>query len=148
MPHYDDEKVLPYTPEQLFNIVLDIDSYQEFLPWCRRSEVLDHLPDQKKLYASVTAGYLIYSEMYVSKVTYEKSSFINAEYIDGPFKNLYTNWKFSPHPHGCKLQFIVEFEFSQSLLNTIAEHVLDQISRHMVDAFINRARVLYGDPKH
>ncbi len=145
MPQFHDQKILPYSPQQLFDIVLDIDKYAEFLPWCRSSEVIDHIHDQKKLYASVTAGYLIYSEMYVSKVTYETPHKISAEYVDGPFKNLTTTWQFLPHKQGCELIFDVDFEFSTSLLNRIAEHVLDQISSHMVDAFITRAQIMYGD---
>ena len=142
MVHYTEQKILPFTPEHLFNVVIDVDQYDTFLPWCRHSEVIDHIPDQNKLYASVTAGYLIYSEMYVSKVTYEKPNTIRAEYVDGPFKNLSTTWTFLDHQDGCDLRFVVDFEFANTVLNSIAEHVLDQISTRMVEAFINRAHEL------
>ena len=144
MPHYQDKKILPYQPEQLFDMVLDINAYKDFLPWCRRSEIIDHIPEKNVLYASVTAGYLVYSEMYVSKVTYEKPRKIHAEYVEGPFKTLYTSWTFEEHPKGCELQFEVHFEFSASVLNALASHVLDQISTRMVEAFVRRAQYLYG----
>lgn len=155
MPEYKTKKVLGYSPQQLFDMVLDVDRYEDFLPWCRRSEVIDHLKDQNKLYASVTAGYMIYSEMYVSKVTYERHNerhkWIKAEYIEGPFKNLKTTWQFDSviidDQEHCDLMFDVVFEFSASVLNTLANHVLDQISSTMVDAFIARAEDLYGKPQ-
>ncbi len=143
MAHYSDKKILPYTPQRLFDIVIDIDKYQEFLPWCKHSEVIDRMPDQNKLYASVSVGYLFYSEMYVSKVIYEKNKRIEAIYVDGPFKDLKTLWEFKSMGEGaCELSFTVDFEFNTSVLNTVAEHLQDQISTKMVDAFVKRAESL------
>lgn len=144
MTEYYDKRVLPFTPQQMYDIVLDIERYPEFLPWCTRAEIVDRMPDENKLYASVSAGYTLYSETYLSKVTFIKNRQIEACYIEGPFENLETKWTFEPHVGGCELEFFVEFEFSKSLLNQVANQMVNHVTGKMVEAFIERAHRLCG----
>jgi coenzyme Q-binding protein COQ10 len=143
VPEYRDQRFVPYTPQQVFDVVLDIDRYQEFLPWCVASEVLDVYPEENKLFASVTAGYALYGETYVSKVTFKKYNWIEARYIEGPFEHLETRWILTPQPQGCLLEFYVSFAFKKGLMNTLASHMMDQVSTKMVKAFVQRVFEIY-----
>tara|TARA_R110002095_G_scaffold163758_4_gene141919 strand:+ start:515 stop:949 length:435 start_codon:yes stop_codon:yes gene_type:complete len=143
MPQFKDSQLLPFTPKQLYDMVLDIEMYPDFLPWCTRSEIVERLDQDNKLYASVSAGYALYSETYLSKVTFQENAKIEATYIEGPFKNLQTLWLFNGHPKGCDLLFSVDFEFEAGLLNTVAKHMFTQVTEKMVDAFVKRAQTLY-----
>lgn len=144
MPQFKDQKFLPFTPNQLYHMVLDIETYPDFLPWCTRSEIVERLHDENKLYASVSAGYAFYSETYLSKVLFQEPQRIEATYIEGPFKNLHTLWLFKEHPKGCDLLFSVDFEFETGLLNSVAKHMFTQVTEKMVDAFVKRAYELYA----
>ena len=144
MPEFKDKRLLPFTPKQLYDIVLDIDQYPVFLPWCTRSEIVDRFPDENKLYASVSAGHTLYSETYLSKVTFQENERVEASYIEGPFDNLHTIWQFKEHDQGCELDFFVAFEFNKSILNVVANHMIDQVTEKMVEAFVKRAETLHG----
>ena len=143
MPQFKDNQVLPFTPKQLYDMVLDIEKYPDFLPWCSRSEIIDRLDEDGKLYASVSAGYALYSESYLSKVTFQDSKKIEATYIEGPFKNLHTLWQFEEHSKGCDLLFSVDFEFETGLLNAVANHMFAEVTEKMIEAFVKRAYSLY-----
>ncbi len=144
MPEFRDNRLLPFPPKILYDIVLDIDQYPDFLPWCTRSEIVERFPGEDKLYASVSAGYALYSETYLSKVTFQENQRIEANYIEGPFDNLHTIWQFKEHPDGCELDFFVAFEFNKGILNTVANHMIDQVTEKMVEAFVARAHSLQG----
>ena len=142
MPEFKETRILSFPPKVLYDIVLDIEKYPDFLPWCTRSEIVERFPGENKLYASVSAGYALYSETYLSKVTFADNERIEACYIEGPFKNLNTLWQFKEHTQGCALDFHVSFEFNKGILNTVANHMIDQVTEKMVEAFINRAHSL------
>ncbi len=144
MPEFRDNRLLPFSAQHIYDIVLDIEKYPEFLPWCTRSEIVERFPGDNKLYASVSAGYTLYSETYLSKVTFEENKRIDAHYIEGPFKNLNTIWQFKDHKKGCELDFFVAFEFNKGILNTVAQHMIDQVTEKMVEAFVMRAQHLSG----
>jgi coenzyme Q-binding protein COQ10 len=144
MPHFSDERILPYSPQQLYDLVIDIESYPDFLPWCVDARITQQDPDY--LLADVTAGYLFLTETYTSKVTYDPYYAIQAEYIKGPFKHLRNDWEFISHPQGCELKFYVDFEFANGFFNKLANHVLIEVTERMVEAFIARARHIYPNP--
>ncbi|HBN22374.1 MAG TPA: ubiquinone-binding protein [Holosporales bacterium] len=145
MPQFKDNQLLPFTPQQLYAMVLDIEKYPDFLPWCTRSEIIERLDGENKLYASVSAGYALYSETYLSKVLFQDAKKIEATYIEGPFKNLHTLWRFNENPKGCEILFSVDFEFEAGLLNSVAKYMFTQVTEKMVEAFVERAHVLYGN---
>ena len=144
MPHFSDERILPYLPQQLYDLVIDIESYPDFLPWCVDARITQR--DADYLIADVTAGYLFLTETYTSKVTYDPYYAIQAEYIKGPFKHLINCWEFLPHPQGCELKFYVDFEFSNGFFNKLANHVLIEVTERMVASFITRAQQTYSKP--
>lgn len=146
MPHFSDERILPYRPQQLYDLVIDIESYPDFLPWCVDAKIVSR--GHGHLIADVTAGHFILRETFTSKVTFEKGHRIQAEYIKGPLKHLKNDWQFLPHHRGCNLKFYVNFEFSRGIMNMLANHLLIEVTERMVESFILQAQKIYpGDKK-
>ena len=145
MPTHAERRKLPYTPEQLFELVADIDSYSEFLPWCVASRVRKR--DGDVLQADLVIGFKMFREKYTSKVTLQRPHRVDVEYLQGPFKYLNNHWVFEEDEDGGTwLDFFVDFEFRSALLQKMIGVVFNEAVKLMVGAFENRAREVYGDP--
>lgn len=142
MPKHHETKVVPYTPEQLFNLVADIESYPQFLPWCMGAEIRDR--DGQVVTADLIIGYKAFREKFTSVVELKPHEEIRVKYISGPLSNLHNQWKFLRHHDGCTLDFEVEFGFRSPFLGFIMDQFFDVAFRRMVSAFEARAKVLYG----
>lgn len=142
MPTYRDDRVLKFTPQQLYDLVIDVESYPDFLPWCLDAKIIKR-PSEHEFHARVTAGYLFAKESYLSRVIYDGRSHIQTEYLEGPFKALKNEWQFLEHAQGAELKFYVEFEFATGILNRLANHVLIEVTERMVNSFIKRAHEKY-----
>ncbi len=147
MPKQEERKTVSYAKDQMFDLVADIDSYSEFLPWCNRSKIIDtKIEDDKKiLIADLEIGYDQFVYTYRSEVIlHTDKSEINVRNLDGPFKYLDNNWKFLAISESeCEIQFIIDFELNISLLDILMKRFFDLAFQKMVDAFINRAKEIY-----
>lgn len=145
-----EQKTLPYTPEQMFALVAEVDKYKEFAPWCVASRIKERESDEV-FYADLVVGYKIFKERFTSKVFLKPPvddipGEIYIEYLRGPLKQLKNKWKFTRGEDGsCIIDFNVEFEFSNSMLQGIAQVFFQEIVKRMVGAFEERAKDLYGD---
>lgn len=143
MPRFQDHKILPYTPQQMYDLVIDIKKYPEFLPWCVSSQVRQK--NEQEIVASLTIGYQLLHETFLSRVTFDSAKWIKVHYIRGPFKHLDNEWQFIQHgENACEVLFYVDFEFNVGLFNNIANRMFFEISQKMVRAFEDRALQLYG----
>lgn len=139
-----EQKHLPYTQEQMFHLVADVGSYQEFAPWCVASRINRRESDDV-FYADLVVGYKMFRERFTSKVVLDEPSRIHIEYLKGPLKNLKNNWEFRPTPDGgCIIDFSVEFEFGNVALQALANMFFNEVVKRMVGAFEARAKQLYG----
>ncbi len=139
-----EQKKLPYTPEQMFDLVADVGRYQEFAPWCIASRV-NRRESEKVFYADLVVGYKMFRERFSSKVILDRPNEISIEYLKGPLKNLKNRWVFIREPDGtCLIDFTVEFEFSNMALQTLANMFFTEVVKRMVSAFEARAQELYG----
>lgn len=139
-----EQRHLPYTPEQMFDLVADVGRYQEFLPWCIASRV-NRRESDGIFYADLVVGYKMFRERFSSKVVAERPHVIQIEYLKGPLKNLKNRWQFIRQPDGsCLIDFSVEFEFSNVALQTLANMFFNEVVKRMVGAFEARAGQLYG----
>lgn len=145
MPTHAEQRVIPYSAEQLFDLVADVGKYPEFLPWCVRSVVRSRT--EHELLADLTIGFGPFRESYTSRVTLERPSRIVVGYERGPFKHLRNVWTFTPEGQGCRVDFFVDFEFSSRLLRNAIGMVFNEGVKLMVKAFITRAGRIYGPPK-
>ena len=145
MPTHAEQKVLPYAPEKLFDLVADVKSYPEFLPWCVAARIKKD--DGKVIVAELAIGYKVFRERFTSRVTLtEPGRRIDVEYLDGPFRYLNNHWIFDPHRDGTLLDFYIDFEFHSKLLQKILQPIFNEIVARMVHAFEKRAEDLYGKP--
>lgn len=146
MPHrHAERKTLPYTPEQLFELVADINSYEAFLPWCRHAKIRKIEDDV--ITADLVVGYKLMQEKFTSRVRLETPDTIHVEYLDGPMRYLHNKWLFIPAKEGqhCTIDFYVEFEFRSLLLQKVMGVFFHEVVRRMVSSFEMRAKQLYGE---
>jgi coenzyme Q-binding protein COQ10 len=144
MPTHAEQKVLPYTPEQLYALVADVERYPEFLPWCVGARVRERRPDL--IVADLIIGFRMFRERFTSRVALRPPHRIDVAYTEGPFKYLNNHWVFERVPGGCRIDFFVDFEFHSRILQRVVELLFHEAVRRMVAAFEARAEELYGGP--
>ncbi len=144
MPTHAEHKVLPYSPEQMFDLVADVGKYPTFLPWCAGARVKSHTETQ--LVADLTIGFGPFRESFTSRVELDRPRQIQVKYENGPFRYLNNQWTFEPNPKGCNVKFYVDFEFRSRMLQAAIGVVFNNAVKLMVNAFLKRAREVYGAP--
>ena len=144
MPTHAETKLVPYRPDQLFDLVADVGRYPQFLPWCAGARVRTRT--DAELVADLTIGFGPFRESFTSRVTLDRPGMIKVRYENGPFRYLNNQWKFAPDPRGCRVDFFVDFEFRSRVLKAAIGVVFNEAVRRMVNAFIKRARDVYGPP--
>jgi coenzyme Q-binding protein COQ10 len=144
MPTHAETKLVPYRPDQLFDLVADVGRYPQFLPWCAGARVRTRT--DVELVADLTIGFGPFREGFTSRVTLDRPNLIKVRYENGPFRYLNNQWKFAPDPRGCRVDFFVDFEFRSRVLKAAIGVVFNEAVRRMVNAFIKRAREVYGQP--
>lgn len=141
MPRHAERRLLPHTPEQLFDLVADVERYPEFLPWCVATRVSGRRVDG--FMAEMVIGFKMFRERYVSRVDVDKPHRIDVSHFRGPFKHLRNHWIFEPAEGGCIVDFSVDFEFHSRLMERLIGSVFHEAVRRMVSAFEKRAAQLY-----
>jgi len=143
MPTHAEKRVLPYTPEQLFDLVAAVDRYPEFLPWCVGSRVIR--TDGPVVYTDLIIGFRMFREQFTSKVTLDRPKRIDVSYTRGPFRYLNNHWIFNPvGADSCEIDFYVDFEFRSRVMQKLIGALFNEAVKRMVAAFENRAKQLYG----
>ena len=143
MPRHSETKFLPYTPEQLFELVADVARYDEFLPWVVAVRVRSS--SETETVADLVVGFNAFKERFTSRVTKERPGRILVDYIEGPLKYLKNEWRFEAAPQGgSDVYFSVDFAFRSRLFESLAGAMFDRALRRMTGAFEQRAAVLYG----
>ncbi len=142
MATHAERRALPYTPEQMYALVADVERYPDFLPWCRAARITRR--DGDVLYADLVIGFKIFRERFTSKVTLSPPDSVHVDYVKGPMRHLNNHWHFEPHDDGCVIDFHVDFEFRSRLLQGAIGLLFNEATRRMVAAFERRAKALYG----
>ncbi|XP_055685844.1 coenzyme Q-binding protein COQ10, mitochondrial [Lutzomyia longipalpis] len=146
---YEKKKLVGYSDEQMFSVVSDVENYQNFLPWCKKSHVYGKRENFLK--GDLIIGFPPLSEKYTSNVTMTKPNYIKAECVDGKlFSYFLTIWRFSRGlkdiPQSCVIDIHVAFEFKSAIYSQFSHIFFDQVVRQMEDAFIREAQCRYGRP--
>lgn len=153
MPHTEDHRELPYTAQQMFDLVADIESYPKFLPWnsAARIRSRSERPDGATVIkADLVISFKVFRERFGSNVILwprdEQGRLkIDIDYLDGPFKYLRSAWVFTDRPEGgCRVDFTVDFEFKNMILQRLIGVVFGEAMSRIVRAFEARAKTLYG----
>ena len=142
MPRHSETKFLPYSPEQLFDLVADVARYDEFLPWVVAVRVRSS--SETETVADLVVGFNAFKERFTSKVQKERPDRIVVDYVEGPLKYLHNEWRFEPAPGGTNLCFAVDFAFKSRIFEALAGQMFDRALRRMTSAFEQRAAALYG----
>lgn len=147
MHRYTETRVLPYTPQQLFALVVDIERYPQFLPWCRAARVVSRQKDSFLGELIISFSHL--TERYTSRVTPtapvgNNEGRIEVALVDGPFKYLNNHWRFVPHAQGCEIHLDLDFAFKSTLLDTLIGSMFGRACEKMIGAFTARADALYS----
>jgi coenzyme Q-binding protein COQ10 len=145
MPTHAEQRRLPYSAEQLFDLVADVERYPEFLPWCVGARIRERTDNM--ITADLLIGFRMIRERFTSKVVLDRPGRIDVAYSEGPFRYLTNHWLFIPQEDGsCVIDFFVDFEFHSRMLQKIIGMLFNEAVRRMVGAFESRARALYGAP--
>ena len=143
MPRHTEKKHLPYSPEQLFDLVADVGRYDEFLPWVVAVRVRSS--SATEAVADLVVGFNAFKERFTSRVVKERPDKILVDYVEGPLKYLHNEWRFEPTADGgTNLCFSVDFAFRSRIFEALAGQMFDRALRRMTRAFEERAVALYG----
>lgn len=146
MPGIHDVQRLPYSAEQMFDLVADVGRYQEFLPWVVATRVRSD--NETEMVADMLVGFKALREKFTSRVEKQRPSQIKVHYVDGPMRDLDNVWLFHPiDANSCEIEFDVRFSFRNALFEKLAGQYFDKAFRKMVTAFEVRAAELYGAPQ-
>ena len=147
MTSHAETKYLPYTAEEMFDLVADIPSYPEFLPWCAAARVRREMTkgEVKQIEADLVISFKVFREKFGSRVLLDASNYIiETDYIDGPFRYMHSVWSFNNCEEGCEVKFDVDFEFKNAMLQSIIGLVFNDAMQRIVRAFERRASDLYN----
>jgi coenzyme Q-binding protein COQ10 len=149
MPTHSEQRQMPYSAKQMYDLVADVARYPEFLPWNSAARIRSRRPlaeGGEVLEADLVISFKVFRERFGSRVTlWPERLRIETEYLDGPFRYLKSWWQFRDLPQGgCEAEFFVDFEFRNFVLQKVIGVVFDEAMRRIVRAFENRAAALHG----
>ena len=147
MPTHSETRHLPYTAQQMYDLVADVAQYPQFLPWCSAARVRSVVPEGESevMAADLVISFKVFRERFGSRVVlWPADKKIETEYLDGPFKYMISHWEFVDKDSGCDVSFFVDFEFKNAVLQGIIGLVFNEAMQRIVRAFETRAADLYG----
>ncbi|MCV6586883.1 MAG: type II toxin-antitoxin system RatA family toxin [Marinibacterium sp.] len=147
MPTHSETRTLPYSAQQMYDLVADVGNYPKFLPWCAASRIRRRVMSgpAEIMEADLVISFKVFRERFGSRVTlYAADQKIDTEYLDGPFRYMKSNWAFRDVEGGCEVAFFVDFEFRNAVLQGIIGVVFNEAMQRIVRAFEARAHELYG----
>lgn len=144
MPVITKSALVPHSAQQMFDLVADMESYPDFLPWCDAAEILSR--EENQICGRMQVARLGIHQSFTTCNRFEPGRHMNLELVDGPFRKLEGAWTFLPlREDACKVELELDFEFSGKLIDKAFGAVFSQIANTLVDAFCKRAESLYGE---
>ena len=141
-------RVLPYRPEQLFELVGDVEAYPQFVPWIVSMRVWnrrDDGADVTGMDAEAGIRFTFLKERFSTRIKRDaKAGEITVSLLSGPFRHLFNRWKFAPHPTGTAVDFSIDFEFKSKLLTKLLTSNFHHAVDRLMICFEERAKTLYG----
>ena len=148
MPSASIKKKIPCSKENLIKMVLDIEKYPEFVPWCKNAKIYNKIDKDStvEITADLTIGKSFFNETYRSFVIYEKKKdTIIVKNIDGPLKYLENKWFFKKIGNDSEVDFQVDFELKNKILNLLMEKSFNIGLTKIADSFEKRASELFNN---
>lgn len=142
MPTIQRSALVAYSAQAMFDLVNDVEAYPSFLPGCEDSKILER--NEQGMKASLLVAKAGIKQWFTTSNRITPAHAIEMTLVDGPFKRLQGGWRFVPLDEGaCKIELLLEFEFSSALVEVAFGKVFQQLTSSMVNAFITRARQVY-----
>ena len=134
--------LVPYSAEQMFNLVDDITHYADFLPWC--GESIEHRRETNEVEASIKIAKGVMNKSFRTINQLQRYDVIEMSLVDGPFKHLHGYWRFHKlSDTACKITLDLDYEFSNHLISLAIGPIFNQVANTLVDSFVNRAKDYY-----
>jgi coenzyme Q-binding protein COQ10 len=151
VPTFDSVRRVPYTPEQMFALVADVEQYPQFLPLCEALTVISRsdVDGRPVIVAAMEVGYKAIREKFTTRVQLSPEvPQVTVSYLDGPFHHLENRWRFVPAEGGCAcdVSFWIDYQFKSPLLGLLMGAMFDKAFHKFSEAFEQRARAVYGPP--
>ncbi|ORE90431.1 type II toxin-antitoxin system RatA family toxin [Acuticoccus yangtzensis] len=151
MPQFETTRRVNHSVDNMFDLVADVSAYPRFVPLCKALSVRrrDTLPDGREvLVAEMTVAYKFIRETFTSRVVLDRANnVIDVTYLDGPFKELFNRWTFTPvDDTTTDVHFSIRYEFKSRTLAAVMGQVFDHAFRRFAAAFEERADKVYGLP--
>lgn len=141
MPRQTSSAIVPYTPRQMYDLVVDMESYPKFIPWC--SHGASHDVQEDRFIAEMTFHFKGFRETFRTLDRIIPGRQVRISLMSGPFSNLESCWDFTEVPQGCRIDFYIEFQFKSKLMDLTLGPVFGVAAQKMVEAFRKRADDLY-----
>jgi ribosome-associated toxin RatA of RatAB toxin-antitoxin module len=153
MKHVKKSVLLWYSPHEIYELVVDVEAYPQFLPWCERAEVISR--DEQGPTARLHLAYAGLRHAFTTKNVQIPDHSVHIGLVDGPFSLLDGLWRFvplgiageaaaAPTPSACRIEFEMRYAFANSILEAAISPVFDRIANTFVDSFVRRAEQVYG----
>ena len=147
MPSFETTRRVPFSANQMFAVVADVERYPEFLPLCEdlRLRSREERGAESVLVATMSVGYRAIRESFTSRVILQpERNEINVAYLDGPFTHMDNRWRFRDVAGGSEIHFFIDYAFASRVLSLVMGAVFDKAVRKYTQAFEARAHALYG----
>jgi len=142
MPQINRSALVPFSAEQMYQLVNDVDAYPQFLPGCVGSRVLSSTADE--MTAAVDVSKMGIGKTFTTRNTLQENRKVDMHLVDGPFRSLSGGWQFTAlSPEACKIEFNLDFEFTNKLIELAFGKIFKELANSMVQAFIDRAKLVY-----
>jgi ribosome-associated toxin RatA of RatAB toxin-antitoxin module len=153
MKHVKKSVLLWYSPREMYDLVVDVPAYPQFLPWCQKAEVLQQADDGVTARLHLSFGGVRHA--FTTRNTHVPGEQVGMALVDGPFSNLEGAWRFLPigtpaaatpgaGAQACRVEFELRYAFSSRPLELVVSPVFDRIANTFVDAFVARAEQVHG----
>ncbi len=149
MPRFETIRRVPFSAEQMFAVVADVERYPLFVPMCESLKITSRTQDgvTTHLVATMGIGYKAIRETFTTRVILSPQAEpprIDVAYLDGSFHHLDNRWRFIDREHGSEVHFFIEYQFRNAMLGLVMGAVFDKAFRKFAEAFEARARTVYG----
>ncbi|HEX6019986.1 MAG TPA: type II toxin-antitoxin system RatA family toxin [Burkholderiaceae bacterium] len=140
--------LLWYSPREMYDLVIAVEQYPKFLPWCESAEVLQRGDDS--MVARLTLAYAGVRHAFTTRNVNQPARSVLVQLVDGPFSKLDGLWQFEPigsadAEAACRIEFDLDYGFSSKPLETVLSPVFDKVANTLVDRFVQRAQAVYGE---
>lgn len=134
----------PFTAQQMFDLICDVDSYDQFIPYCTASRERNRT--ETEMLGDLAIGYKFLRETYASKITMARAPLtVTVDQAKGPFRHLFNQWTFIDTPDGADVHFELQFEFAVPMLRKLIQPMMDRVVEKFIGAFETRALEIYSD---